>query len=127
MDSFEIQSDKAQLSTDNFSAETFIPGLFKLGNKPYDELKHAIEREFRPNGAPEVIQMNIDRVKYNPSTSKGSFRVVLNINYTFGCEDLLVKKQDQTSEWTFFIDQQLFIIFFCGSPDIDSRSTADEF
>ncbi len=127
MDSFEIQLDKAQLSRDNFSAENFIPGLFKSGSKPYDKLKSAIEREFRPNGAPEVIQMDIDRVKYDTATGKGSFRVVLAINYTFGCEDLLIKKQDQTSEWTFFIDQQLFCIFFYSSPYIDSRSTADEF
>jgi hypothetical protein len=127
MDSFEIQSDNAQFNKDHFSAETFIPGLFKPGSKPYDKLKHAIEREFRPNGAPEVISMNIDRVKYDPTSGKGSFRVVLDINYTFGCEDLLIKKQDQTSEWTFFIDQQLFTTFFYGSPYIDSRSTADEF
>ncbi|SDS54872.1 hypothetical protein SAMN05216490_1358 [Mucilaginibacter mallensis] len=127
MDSFETQLDKAQLSSDNFSAETFIPGLFKPGSDPYDKLKHAIEREFRPNGAPEVIQMDIDRVKYEPTSGKGNFRVVLDINYTFGCEDLLIKKNEQTSEWTFFIDQQLLCIFFDGSPYIDSRSTADEF
>jgi hypothetical protein len=127
MDSFEIQLDKAQLSTDNFSAETFIPDLFKSGSKPYNELKHAIEREFRHHGAPEVMQMNIDRVKYEPSTSKGSFRIVLDINYTFGCEDLLVKKPEQTSEWTFSIDQSLTKIIFYSSPYTESRSTADEF
>ncbi len=127
MDSFEIQSDKTQLSKDDFSAETFIPNLFKPGSKPYDELKHAIEREFRQNGAPEVIQMNIDRLKYEPPSGKGSFRVVLDINYTFGCEDLLVKKPEQTSEWTFSIDQQLSKIIFYSSPYAESRSTADEF
>jgi hypothetical protein len=127
MDSFEIQLDKAQTDKDNFSAEVFIQQLFAPGGKPYEELQHAIEREFRPNGAPEVRRMAIDRVKYDTSTGKGSFRVVLDINYTFGCEDLLTKKKDQTSEWTFHIDNEKHLIAFYGSPYVDSRSTADEF
>jgi hypothetical protein len=127
MDSFEIQLDKTHADKDNFSAEVFIPQLFSPDGKPYEELRHAIEREFRQNGAPEVRRMAIDRVKYDAYTCKGSFRVVLDINYTFGCEDLLTKKQDQTSEWTFRLDNEKRLITFYGSPYIDSRSTADEF
>ena len=127
MDSFEIQLDKAQTDKNNFSAEAFMPQLFTPDGKPYEELRHAIEREFRHNGAPEVRRMEIDRVKYDAATGKGSFRIVLDINYTFGCEDLLTKKRDQTSEWTFYIDHEKHLITFYGSPYVDSRSTADEF
>ncbi|MCR8556617.1 hypothetical protein KXD93_03145 [Mucilaginibacter sp. BJC16-A38] len=120
MDSFDVKI------TGHFDdAETLLEDLFRPGTKPHELLKNALEREFRPNGAPEVKQMNIDRVKYGAATSIGSFRVVLNIDYTFGCEDLLVQKNNEASEWTFTVNGDL--ISFYSSPYIDSRSTADEF
>ncbi len=125
MDTFEIKLHNAP--ADSTDMATFLNELFAPGSENYQQLKHAIEREFRPNGSPELIRLDIDRVKFDAATGKGSFRIVLDINYTFGCEDLLIEKENQTSEWTFFIDKGLQIIFFYGSPYIDSRSTADEF
>jgi len=93
----------------------------------YKLLKSALEREFRPNGAPDVKRMTIDRVAYNAGTGNGSFRVVLDLSYTFGCEDLVTSKNNETSEWTFFVDTHGGAIKFSGSPYADSRSTADEF
>ncbi|MDP9076462.1 MAG: hypothetical protein M3O71_03480 [Bacteroidota bacterium] len=120
MDSFDVKI------TNHFDdAETLLEDLFSPGTNPYELLKNALEREFRPNGAPEVKQMSIDRVKYDTVTCKGNFRVVLNIDYTFGCEDLLVQKNNETSEWTFAVINDS--ITFYSSPYIDSRSTADEF
>lgn len=107
--------------------EGFLKSLFCSGSRAHELLKSAIEREFRPNGAPEVKRMAIDRVAYNATTGKGSFRVVLDISYTFGCEDLVTNKNNETSEWTFFVDTDDSAIIFSGSPYADNRSTADEF
>ena len=125
MDSFEIKIDQLQQATINQDVDAFLQNLFKADTNAYGLLKSAIEREFRHNGAPEVLWMIIDRVKYNTSNKDGSFRVVLNINYTFGCEDLLTEKKDQTSEWSFNIDKET--ITFNSSPYAEARSTADEF
>jgi hypothetical protein len=122
MDTFEVKLD-----TIPGDIENLLKDLFNAGSKPYDLLRNAIEREFRPNGAPEVKRMDIDRIKFNSDSSKGSFRVVLDIDYTFGCEDVLKSKENETSEWTFSIDTTSNYIRFYSSPDIDSRSTADEF
>jgi len=125
MDSFEIKfNDSHSVETEN-DADTFLHAIFQKGLKAYGLLKNAIEREFRRNGAPEVLAMNIDRVKYNRIGQTGTFRVVLNINYTFGCEDLLVEKKEQTSEWSFIISKDH--ITFNSSPYAEERSTADEF
>ncbi|ASU34696.1 hypothetical protein [Mucilaginibacter xinganensis] len=122
MDSFEVITKE---EVDN--AEYFLKNLFQPGSKPYDLLKSALDREFRPQGAPDVTRITIDRVKYQAESGKGSFRVLLDINFTFGCEDLVTEKKDQTSEWTFFADKDNQRIVFYGSPYVDSRSTADEF
>jgi len=122
MDTFEVK-----LNDIPGDIEALLQDLFKTGSKPYDLLKQAIEREFRPNGAPEVKRMHIDRIKFNAGTGRGNFRVVLDIDYTFGCEDVLKTKENETSEWTFSIDAADNQIRFYSSPDIDSRSTADEF
>lgn len=122
MDTFEVK-----LNDTPGNIEQLLKHLFPAGSKPYDLLKQAIEREFRPNGAPEVKRMNIDRIKFEPVSGKGSFRVMLDIDYTFGCEDVLKTKENETSEWTFSVDNESENIRFCSSPDIDSRSTADEF
>jgi hypothetical protein len=122
MDSFEIKiEDKPN------DAEGLLTGLFRPGNKAYDLLKNAIEREFRPNGAPEVTRMTVDRITYSATTGNGSFRVLLDISYTFGCEDLVTQKNNETSEWTFEIDAGNGILTCYSSPYADGRSTADEF
>lgn len=122
MDTFEVKINN--VSDD---IEYLLKALLKAGSRPHELLKQAIEREFRPNGAPEIKRMAIDRVKFDPTSGKGSFRVVLDIEYTFGCEDVLRKKENETSEWTFSIDTEGGQIRFYNSPYIDSRSTADEF
>jgi hypothetical protein len=122
MDSFEIK-----ITGYLDPGEEVFNEMFAAGTAAYELLKSALEREFRPHGAPEMRHMKIDRVKYNPHDGKGSFRVVLDINFTFGCEDLLIEKKAQTSEWTFAVDEKNEIISFYSSPYADSRSTADEF
>jgi len=47
-------------------------------------LKSSMAREFRPSGAPEVKGMTVDRIKYDSTAAKGSFRVLLDISYAFG-------------------------------------------
>ena len=122
MDTFEVKLDNIPADIKNL-----LEDLFKKGNKPYELLKQAIEREFRPNVAPEVKRMEIDRIMFEQVSVKGSFWVVLDIDYTFGCEDVLKAKENETSEWTFSVNNESENIRFCSSPDIDSRSTADEF
>ena len=117
MERLEILANGAQV--------TDISALLPENSDGYNQLRHALEREFRHNGAPEVTKMNFDRVNFDPGTGKGSFRILLYINYTFGCEDLLVSKKAQTSEWTFEINGNTII--FYSSPLAEGRSTADEF
>ena len=122
MERFEINTEG-----DLYDIEGWFNNSFCPGSEPYKLLKSALEREFRPNGAPDVKRMTIDRVAYNAGTGNGSFRVVLDLSYTFGCEDLVTSKNNETSEWTFFVDTHGGAIKFSGSPYADSRSTADEF
>jgi hypothetical protein len=89
-------------------------------------LAYELQREFKQGGSPEVTSMVIDRVKYDTATYAGSFRVVLDINFTFGCEDVKTEKYDQTSEWTFSIDMPGKTMSFNNSF-AGERSTADEF
>ena len=117
MDSFSIQLNN-HLPND-------ITALFPVGSANYNLFRSSIEREFRHHGAPELTHMEFDRIKYDEATGKGSFRVVLDINFTFGCEDLLVPKKGQTSEWTFELNGDTVI--FYSSPFAESRTTADEF
>lgn len=120
MDRFEIN-----IQGEIRPGEDFFKEVFRPGTDAYGLLKSAIEREFRANGAPEVKRMAADRVQYDPGSGKGSFRVVLDIDYTFGCEDLLTQKENETSEWTFQVNGDT--ISFYSSPFAESRSTADEF
>ncbi len=71
--------------------------------------------------------MIFDRVNYDASTGKGCFRIVLDVRFTFGCEDSVTEKKDQTSEWTFTVNHPNKTIAFYSSPFAESRSTADEF
>jgi hypothetical protein len=130
MNSLQIKLQKGQLDElkdEPVSLLKFLNILFEPFSANYEQLKYALEREFRPEGSPEVLRLNFGRIKFDPATGHGSFRIVLDINYSFGCEDVVTFKKDQTSEWTFLVDHQLLIISFYGSPYIDSRSTADEF
>jgi hypothetical protein len=130
MNSLQIKLHKGQLDElkdEPASLLKFLNILFEPFSANYEQLKYALEREFRPEGSPEVIRLNFDRIKFDENAGRGSFRIVLDVNYSFGCEDVVTYKKDQTSEWTFLIDHQLLIISFYSSPYIDSRSTADEF
>lgn len=130
MNSLQIKLQKGQLDElrdEPASLLKFLNVLFEPFSANYEQLKYALEREFRPEGSPEVIRLNFDRIKFEQHTGQGSFRIVLDIDFSFGCEDVATNKKDQTSEWTFLVDYQLLIISFYSSPYIDSRSTADEF
>lgn len=111
----------------NLDASRYLSELFKPGSENHDKLKYELQREFRFNGSPEVTSMRFDRVSYNPVSGKGSFRVILDINYTFGCEDVTTCKNNQTSDWTFEVDRDASVIRFYSSPYAEARSTADEF
>jgi len=125
MNSFTIKP-KHLPSTDTHLS-SYLAELFKAGSGNFDQLRYEIQREYRFSGSPDISGMHFDRTKFDPVTGKGSFRVVLSMSFTFGCEDVRVDKEDQTSEWTFTVDQYAGVINFYGSPFIDSRSTADEF
>ncbi len=105
----------------------YLNSLFADHSSNYNELKYEIQREFRHNGSPDVNSMKLDRVNYDPKLGKGSFRVVVDMSYTFSCEDVRTEKPNQTSEWTFEIDKNASVIQFHNSPYAESRSTADEF
>ncbi|WP_295795783.1 hypothetical protein [Mucilaginibacter sp.] len=87
MESFEIKTEDIANNLESLFAD-----LFRPGNRAYELLKSSIAREFRHNGAPEVNRMTVDRIKYDSITATGSFRVLLDITYTFGCEDLVTQK-----------------------------------
>ena len=105
----------------------FLHQFFASGTKNHQQLTYELQREFKQGGSPEVIAVAFDRAKYDTQTHKGSFRIMLDINFTFGCEDVKTEKQGETSEWTFTIDMQANTINFYSSPFAESRSTADEF
>ena len=105
----------------------FLNLLFAPATANYQQLSLELQREFRQGGSPDVTQLAFDRVNYSPTMGKGSLRIVLDVRFTFGCEDSVTEKKDQTSEWTFAVDKFANTIRFYSSPFADSRSTADEF
>lgn len=119
--------DLATFSRGNVDITALFHNFFAPGSSNYQQLAYELQREFKQGGSPEVTAMAFDRVKYNDYTAKGSFRIVLDINFTFGCEDVKTEKQGQTSEWTFTINYLKNTINFYSSPFAESRSTADEF
>jgi hypothetical protein len=130
MESFEIRITRQQvdlLSRTDTAMNAFLRDLFAPASANYNQLALELQREFRQGGSPDVIRMVFDRVKYNPATGKGSFRIVLDVRFTFGCEDSVTEKKDQTSEWTFALNGDTQTIRFYNSPFAESRSTADEF
>jgi hypothetical protein len=125
MNGFEIQLTATQANASDIPA--LLKCLFQPSSDNYFKLSYEIQREFKAGGSPEVTRMDFDRVNYDPGIRKGNFRVVLDINFTFGCEDVITEKEGQTSEWTFAIDNESSIMALYASPYIDSRTTADEF
>lgn len=111
----------------NAAITGFLHSLFTPDSSNYQQLAYELQREFKQGGSPEVTAMAFDRVNYDPQTRKGRFRIVLDINFTFGCEDVKTEKQGQTSEWTFTVDLPYNTIHFYSSPFAESTSTADEF
>lgn len=105
----------------------FLHNFFTQGSNNYQQLAYELQREFKQGGSPEVTAIAFDRVNYDAQTFNGSFRIVLDINFTFGCEDVKTDKQGETSEWTFAVNFPNNIINFYSSPFAESRSTADEF
>jgi len=105
----------------------YFNNLFASGTPAFQKLAYELQREFRFGGSPDVNHIYIDRTRFDADTGTGSFRVVLDIDFTFGCEDVRTNKPNQTSEWTFAIDAINHKILFYGSPYARERSTADEF
>ncbi len=130
MESFEISITQQQadmLSRPDTDIAAVLNNLFKPHSANYDKLAFELQREFRQGGSPDVIKVAFDRVNYNAVTGKGSFRVLLDVRFTFGCEDSVTEKKDQTSEWTFVFNADTLTVVFYSSPFAESRSTADEF
>ena len=117
----------ALFNRDSTGITAFLHNFFAPVSNNYQQLAYELQREFKQGGSPEVTAIAFDRVKYDASKSTGSFRIVLDINFTFGCEDVKTEQQGQTSEWTFTIDIFNNTINFYSSPFAESRSTADEF
>ena len=105
----------------------FLHNFFTPGSSNYRQLAYELQREFKQGGSPEVTAIVFDRLNYDVQACKGSFRIVLDINFTFGCEDVTTEQKGQTSEWTFTVDMHANTIHFYSSPFAESRSTADEF
>lgn len=130
MESFETRLNAQQfnlLSLPDNDVNAFLSDLFAPASANYNQLALELQREFRQSGSPDIIRMTFDRVNYNAATGNGSFRIVLDVRFTFGCEDSLTEKKDQTSEWTFALNGDTQTIRFSSSPFAESRSTADEF
>jgi hypothetical protein len=117
----------ALFNRDSTDITPFLHHFFAPGSKHYQQLAYELQREFKKGGSPQVTAIAFDRVKYDAQTHKGSFRIVLDINFTFGCEDVTTEQKGQTSEWTFTVDMHANTIHFYSSPFAESRSTADEF
>ena len=125
---FILNSQQSEIvNHENPDITGFLNQLFAPGSDNYRQLAYELQREFKQGGSPEVTRITIDRVKYDAATAKGSFRIVLDINFTFGCEDVKTEKEGQTSEWTFKLNHAAQTINFYSSPYAESRSTADEF
>nr|WP_294792204.1 hypothetical protein [uncultured Mucilaginibacter sp.] len=130
MESFEINLSPlqiTQLSKPDANVAAFLDYLFEPSSINYNQLALELQREFRQGGSPDVTRMAFDRVNYSAATGKGSFRIVLDVRFTFGCEDSVTEKKDQTSEWSFALNHDTLTINFSSSPFAESRSTADEF
>ena len=130
MESFAIKISDEQVNdlikpVENI--QNLLSSLFRPGTANYQSLAYELQREFRQGGSPDVTRIAFDRVTFDPSTGNGRFRVLLDIRFTFGCEDSVTEKKDQTSEWTFFVDAENKTFRFYSSPFAKSRSTADEF
>lgn len=125
MNSFDLHP--ATLPGQTTDIKGYLHELFTPGTNEYQQLKYEIQREYRSSGSPEVTRMAFDRAQSDTITGHGSFRVIVDVNFTFGCEDVQTDKSNQTSDWTFEVDHQAQLIHFYGSPYIDSRTTADEF
>lgn len=130
MKSFDISLNQKQLgllNQPNADVAMLLDTLFAPFSANYDQLALELQREFRQGGSPDVTHLAFDRVKYDNVTGRGSFRIVLDIRFTFGCEDSVTRKEDQTSEWTFVVGRNKATISFYSSPFAEGRSTADEF
>lgn len=130
MESFEIGLNPQQLNrlvSQDADIATLLGDLFTPTSANYNQLALELQREFRQGGSPDVTHMVFDRVNYNAATGKGSFRIVLDVRFTFGCEDSVTERKDQTSEWSFTLNGDTQTITFYSSPFAESRSTADEF
>ena len=126
--SFTLNTQQlATFKQDNAEITAFLHSFFTPGSNNYQQLTYELQREFKQGGSPEVTAVAFDRVNYDAQTRKGSFRIVLDINFTFGCEDVKTEKQGETSEWTFAVNFPNNTINFYSSPFAESRSTADEF
>jgi hypothetical protein len=125
---FALNNQQLEIfSQGNSDITTFLCDIFSTGSSNYQQLAYELQREFKQGGSPEVTAIAFDRVSYDAHTRKGSFRIVLSINFTFGCEDVKTEKQGQTSEWTFAVDLPNSSLDLYSSPFAESRSTADEF
>ena len=128
MESFQIMLNQQKANALNQpDAGAVINGLFTPSSENYNRLALELQREFRQGGSPDVTRMVFDRTKYDVTSGKGSFRIVLDVRFTFGCEDSVTEKKDQTSEWTFSLNKADLSVTFYSSPFAESRSTADEF
>lgn len=127
MNDFNIQLTAVQSSKLPDDTHLLLKELFQAGSPNYDILAYELQREFKAGGSPQITRIDFDRVTFHSNSGQGKFRVILDINYTFGCEDVKTEKQNQTSEWSFNFDKSTAIITFHSSPFTESRSTADEF
>ncbi len=126
--SFILDNYQLEIFTrENADITAFLHTFFAPKTTYYQQLAYELQREFKQGGSPEVTRIAFDRLQYDAQTHKGSFRIVLDINFTFGCEDVKTEKQGQTSEWTFTVDLPNNTIHFYSSPFAEGRSTADEF
>ncbi|MFD2871267.1 hypothetical protein ACFS5N_02230 [Mucilaginibacter ximonensis] len=125
METLQFSLNDNQLKPINI--DSLINEVLKPGSNNYQQLAYEVQREFKQGGSPDIVKMSFDRVKFNDVTGKGRFRILLDIGFTFGCEDVRVEKKNQTSEWTFAIDKTLKTITLFSSPYAENRSTADEF
>lgn len=119
------QTDLINQSTPQI--KNLLSDLFQLGTNNYVKLVYELQLEFKWGGSPDISRMSFDRIKYDIATGKGSFRILLDISFTFGCEDVITNKFNQTSEWAFAINPAQKSITLFGSPFAETRSTADEF
>lgn len=130
METFEIEinkNDAKRLLAGDLDMEVLLQATFKQ-EAAHQLMKTAIEQENSVHaGSPELECFTLDRLKTNYSTLTGKFRVVYDLNFTFGCEGLKREKEDQTSEWTFQCYPNHTSILFKGPQYRDLRTTEDEF